>query len=114
MKALVARHSFKQMKPDSPVMCELTREAISAGRAGLLPGLAQLATTREMTSNGYRLTFPPSDEALQAITRTIDAERQCCRWLRFAMLVPEGGGPVVLMLSGPDGAQELLSALFDL
>ena len=55
-----------------------------------------------------------SSETLQVITDVIDAERQCCRWLRFHLAVEPNGGPMVLTLSGPEGARDFLSALFDL
>ena len=95
-------------------MCSLTPEAIASGRAGLLPGLADRAEGREAVPDGYRLTFAPSSLALREIAAVIDAERQCCRWLRFSLDVASNGGPSVLTLSGPEGAREFLAALFDL
>jgi hypothetical protein len=97
----------------SPIVCELTPEAIKAGREGLLPGLAERALVREQTDDGYRLTFAPTSETLQLIARVIDAERKCCRWLSFSLTVAPEGGPVVLTLSGPAGAREFLAALFE-
>ena len=95
-----------------PIACSLTPEAIRAGRAGLLPGLAELAATREATPDGYRLTFAANSGTLERIARVIDAERQCCRWLKFDLEVPPAGGPIALTLSGPEGAKEFLAALF--
>lgn len=95
-----------------PISCDLTAEAIRAGRAGLLPGLAERATSREETADGYTLVFEPSQDNLRAITATIDAERQCCRWLRFVLTAEPDNGPITLALSGPHGAREFLSALF--
>jgi hypothetical protein len=97
----------------TPVMCTLTPDALAAGRADLLPGLAQRAATREQTAEGYRLTFQPSTEMLTAILRTIDAERQCCRWLQFDLAVSPDLGPFVLTLSGPPNGRELLAALVE-
>jgi hypothetical protein len=94
------------------IMCTLTPEAITAARAGLLPGLAERAIQRVATDDGYRLTFAASSGILQAITAVIDAERQCCRWLQFAVNVPPNGEALVLTLSGPAGAREFLEALF--
>jgi hypothetical protein len=96
-----------------PIMCELTPETVKARRARLLPGLAARAQRREDTEDGYRLTFAASSETLSSITDTIDAERQCCRWLSFELTVSPGGGPMVLTLSGPGGAREFLAALLD-
>jgi hypothetical protein len=64
--------------------------------------------------DGYRLTFRASSETLRAIADVVDAERQCCRWLRFHLTVEPDGGAMVLTLSGPDGARDFLDALFDL
>jgi hypothetical protein len=96
-----------------PIVCSLTPEGIRAGRARLLPGLADRALACEATEGGYRLTFGASSDILRAITDVIDAERQCCRWLSFALTVPASGGPVTLMLTGPPGAREFLDALFE-
>ncbi len=96
------------------IVCDLSPEAVRAGRAGLLPGLASRATSREETSDGYQLTFAASTENLKAITDVIDAERQCCRWLHFQLTVQPDGGSMVLTLRGPEGAREFLSALFEL
>jgi hypothetical protein len=98
----------------TPIMCSLTPEAIRVGRAGLLPGLREHASDMTPVDNGYQLTFPTSTEMLQSIVRTIDAERQCCRWLQFDLRVAPDGGVTLLTLSGPAGAQEFLAALFEL
>jgi len=97
-----------------PVVCALTPEALEARRSGLLPGLAARAESREEIPDGYRLTFGASSEVLQAISAVIEAERQCCLWLRFQLAVEPDAGPMVLTLSGPKGAREFLAALFDL
>ena len=75
-----------------PITCELTSEALKARREGLLPGLAERAIAREITDEGYRLSFSPSSEILQLIATVIDAERQCCRWLSFSLTVAPDGG----------------------
>lgn len=96
-----------------PIVCSLTPEAIKAGRAGLLPGLAERAMTRKTTDDGYQLTFAHSSGTLREIMEVIDSERQCCRWLSFTLTVPASEGPVTLTLSGPPGAREFLEALFE-
>ena len=98
---------------DTPIMCSLTPEALKAARAGLLPGLRERAREVVATADGYRLTFTASSETLHAITRTIAAERQCCRWLRFELVVMPDAGPIHLTLSGPAGAREFLADLFE-
>ena len=94
-----------------PVACTLSPETLAARRAGLLPGLAREAEAREETPDGLRLRFVA--DYLQRIAAVVDAERQCCRFLRFDLTVEPDGGPVWLALSGPAGTKEVLAALID-
>jgi hypothetical protein len=97
-----------------PVVCELTPEALKARRANLLGALVTRAESREEIDDGFRLTFAASSDMLRAVAETVDAERQCCRWLSFQLTVPPAGAPFVLTLTGPEGAREFLAAMFDL
>lgn len=96
-----------------PIVCTLTPDTMRTRRAALLSGLVLRANQREDTAEGYRFVFPASTEMLRAITDMIDAERQCCRWLRFRLDVPPDSEGLVLDLSGPPGAREFLAALFE-
>lgn len=78
---------------DLPIVCELGPGTLRARREEFLVGLAARATKQEKTA-------------------AIDAERQCCRWLRFAMTMEPDDGPITLTLSGPHGSRVFLSALF--
>ena len=97
-----------------PIVCTLTPETVATRRAELLPGPFRRAETAEPTPDGYRLRSAGSSEMLQAIVSAIDAERQCCRFLRFDLTVEPGEGPLVLTLSGPPGTREFVAALCDL
>ena len=46
----------------------------------------------------------------QLLVATVEAERQCCRFLRFDISVEPDGGPLWLSLSGPLGTRDFLSA----
>ena len=94
-----------------PIACSLTPEAVRARRGDLLPGLFDRAETVERLDNGMRLRFAASGDVLQAIAATVDAERQCCRFLRFDVGVEPDGGPIWLTLTGPAGTAEFLDAL---
>jgi hypothetical protein len=94
-----------------PVACTLTAEAIQARRAGLLPGLVQRADGVEHLQTGLRLRFSASSEVLRAIANVIDAERQCCRFLQFELMIEPDGGPIALTITGPPGTADFLDAL---
>lgn len=94
-----------------PIACELAVEELQARREGLLPGLLAQAAERVALPNGFRWRFAPSTEVLMAAVKTIDAERQCCRFLRFDLTVEPNLGDVWVEVTGPDGTKEFLSTL---
>jgi amino-acid N-acetyltransferase len=95
----------------APIVCTLQPGELNASAAQLLPGLAALAKARVPIPHGYRFEFAPTSDALNFIAKTVDAERQCCRFLRFQLIVEPEGGPVLLDVSGPPGSEEFLAAL---
>jgi hypothetical protein len=97
--------------PDPPVTCSLDAASLAARRAGLLADLLRQARTREELADGMRITFEPSSARLDLIARTIDAERQCCRFLRFHLTIEPDLGAFVLDLTGPPGTSEFLRDL---
>jgi hypothetical protein len=94
-----------------PVVCTLGPAALKARREGLLADLLRRAASHEELADGLRLHFPVDDDILEVIARTIDAERRCCRFLRFRVTVEPDEGPIVLDLTGPEGTRDFLSAL---
>ncbi len=98
---------------DLPVACKLTPDALRARRSGLLSDLLRRAEGRDELPEGLRLRFAPTDETLSTIARAVEAERHCCRFLRFGITVEPDGGPLFLELTGPPGTREFIRALLD-
>jgi hypothetical protein len=96
---------------DLPVVCTLTPATVATRKAALLPGLVGRADRMEETASGVRLRLPA--DALSAVLQTVDAERQCCRFLRFDITVEPDGGPIWLEVAGPSGTREFLAALLE-
>jgi hypothetical protein len=94
---------------DLPIVCTLTPDALAARKDELLPGLAQRALSREAVGEGIRLTFPA--DMLRELAAMIDAERQCCRFFRFELIVPPGGEALSLTISGPPGTRAFVDDL---
>jgi len=92
-----------------PIACTLTPDALAARKIDLLSRLMQRVEASAETSDGWRLRFSP--DTWPVIAETIEAERQCCRFLRFEVVVEPDGGPIWLTLSGPPGTREFLSDL---
>ena len=99
--------------PDLPIVCTLTPVALRARREGLLAALLRQSTGHELLPEGPRLRFAPSAETVASIARAVDAERHCCRFLRFTIIVEPDEGPVTLDLTGPPGTREFVVALVE-
>jgi hypothetical protein len=83
---------------------------MKARREGLLNDLVGHAEQRLELEDGLR--FAASDDILSAIARTVEVERQCCRFLRFIVTVEPDGGPILVDLTGPPGTRDFLAAMF--
>jgi hypothetical protein len=94
-----------------PVVCTLTPDTIATRKADLLPGLVRRAQGVEDLTDGLRFKFPA--DAWSTLASTIEAERQCCRFLRFDITIQPDGGPIWLSLTGPPGTREFLTALIE-
>ena len=96
-----------------PIACTLGPASLKARREGLLADLLRRADRHEELPDGHRLRFHGADDIISAIARAVEAERQCCRFLRFAIAAEPDCGPVTLDLTGPAGTREFLSALLE-
>jgi hypothetical protein len=94
-----------------PIACTLTPEALRQRREELLPGLARRAEACDRLATGVRLRYAPSADVLTDIVKMIEAERQCCRFLRFELTVGPDLGPITLEVTGPAGTTEFLASL---
>ncbi len=97
-----------------PIVCTLTPSELRARRETLIPALAKRAEQIEPLTDGFRLRFQGAADVLSAIVQTIEAERQCCRFLRFDLSVAAGGGPIVLTITGPNGTSDFLTDLMSM
>jgi hypothetical protein len=98
---------------DLPIVCTLTPDALRARREGLLADLLRRALGQEERPEGLRLRFAPTPDTLPTIAHAVEAERRCCRFLRFEITIEPDGGPVFLELSGPRGTREFVAALLE-
>jgi hypothetical protein len=98
---------------EPPIICSLTPEALVARKQGLLSAVLDRSAGRELLADGVRLRFEPSSETLSSITRAVDAERHCCRFLRFTITVEPNTGAMILDLTGPPGTREFVAALLE-
>ena len=93
------------------IACALDPDDLNRRRVDLLPGLIARSVDREELPDGMRWRFAPEDGLLAQIAAVIDAERRCCRFLRFELIVEPNLGSVWLNATGPAGTREFLASL---
>ena len=98
---------------DLPIACTLSPAALRARREGLLAELLRRAEDHREVPDGHRLRFAAGQDILATIARAVEAERHCCRFLRFQITVEPDDGAILLELSGPPGTREFVAALFE-
>jgi len=89
-----------------PITCELFPTELAGRRDGLLTQLAGSATEIREIENGVVIELPTSPEITGLIAQVIDAERHCCRFLRFRCTYEPDLGPISLEVTGPEGTNE--------
>ena len=94
-----------------PVTCTLQPDELRTRREGLLAELGSRVRGREDRGDGVRLEFAPGGDTLALIASVVDAERKCCRFLRFGIQVEPDDGPIYLDLTGPPGTREFLEGV---
>lgn len=100
--------------PELPIVCTLSPDALRARRQGLLSELLKRSVGHELLPDGLQLRFASSSETLSSIAQAIEAERHCCRFLRFTLTVEPDDGQFVLELTGPPGTREFVAALLEM
>ena len=111
---MIARIYNAQMRNKSKVSIPASRLRVSVldvlKAEGFIRGYAAVDSKRLVPTelgtlvNGLLVDHFPN---------VVDAERHCCRFLRFAMTVEPDGGPVFLELTGPAGTRDFVSALIE-
>lgn len=99
---------------DLPIACELSPTDLTGRRDGLLAQLAVSASEITEIENGVALVLPTSSEVTGLIAQVIDAERQCCRFLRFRCTYEPDLGPISLEVTGPEGTGAFLGEVLGL
>jgi hypothetical protein len=95
----------------TPIACTLSRDELSQKREELLPGLLKRAEKVSNLSNGLRLHFTATPGLLADLTRVIEQERTCCKFLRFRIAVEPSDGPITFDVTGPPGTRDMLRSL---
>jgi hypothetical protein len=93
-----------------PVACTLDGRSLAARQSDLRISILAEAVTAERLADGYRWQFRSQDALFARLGAVIDAERQCCRFLRFQLRADSDEGLVTLDVTGPAGTAEFLES----
>jgi hypothetical protein len=95
-----------------PIICTLTEDELRERRRSVLDSLRRAALDITSIPGGYSYAFEASSELLSELSRLVDLERQCCRFLTFKMVVEPAGHPIRLEITGPPVAEPVIADLF--
>ena len=97
---------------DFPIVCSLTESELRERRQTILDSIRQAAIDVTPIPGGYVSHFPARSEMLSELSRLVDLERQCCRFLTFKIVVEAGEQPIRLEVTGPPDAKPMIEDLF--
>jgi hypothetical protein len=97
---------------DLPIVCSLTESELQERRRTVLDSIKDAAVGIAPISGGYSYRFAPASEVLVQLSRLVDLERQCCRFLTFKIVVEAGEQPIRLEVTGPPEAMPMIKDLF--
>lgn len=66
-----------------------------------------IVATHEL-AGGYRFELERGDGLIETVARFIELESRCCPFFTFDLQVPPEG-PLLLAITGPEGAKEILA-----
>lgn len=95
---------------DLPIACSLDGPALGRRQSELRESVLAEAASVKRVPDGYRWRFRHAPDLFARLAPIIDAERHCCRFLRFAISADQDRGHVTLEITGPPGTAEFLEA----
>src|SRR5262245_59815114 len=95
---------------DLSIICTLSTTELQERKTTILASLRNAVLGRTRIPAGFRYEFASHSATLQDITRMIELELQCCRFLNFAVTVSEN--IVQLDVTGQPEALAIIEDLF--
>jgi hypothetical protein len=102
---------MKHGSDDMPKACRLTSAELRERQATLLAQFRSAVIETEELRDGYAFRVPGDGKWVAIIAKMIVAERECCPFLTFEFVAQPSMGPVIVRVTGPAGAKELLKTV---
>jgi hypothetical protein len=95
-----------------PIICTLPEAEMTERRRTVLDPIKDAVIESEELPDGYAYSFSASSEVLAQLSRLVEMERQCCRFLTFRIVVEAGNGPIRLEVVGTPEAKSVIADFF--
>jgi hypothetical protein len=94
------------------VTCKLTTPELQKRKATVIADLRALVLERKELDNGFSYKFEGKDEILDKLNDFVKAERMCCDFFTFQIVIEDN--TALLTITGSNGAKEFLKEEVDL
>src|SRR5438093_12522526 len=94
-----------------PVACCLSDEELRKREATLLAEFKSALSAIEELEDGYAFRIPGDKKWIVLAAELIAAERECCPFLKFELVVEPRMGPATVRMTGPAGTKEFLKSI---
>ena len=91
-----------------PVACSLAGPELRQREATLLAQFRSAVVATEELPDGYAFRVPGDKKWIALVGELIVAERECCPFLKFEFVAEPNKGPVIVRVTGPEGAKAFL------
>ncbi len=92
------------------IACQLSDEGFGE-RMDVVRDLYGGVVSTEELPDGYRLTYPGSDEWAKKLSDFIRSERDCCPFFVFELRFEPDRGPIRLSIRGGEEVKEFLEGI---
>ena len=94
---------------ERPIACALLGREFQERKAAITAELlAHVEETREL-EDGFAYRFPSDEPWPARVFAFVEAERACCPFFRFEVVVEPDGGPLWLTLRGGEGVKAFIA-----
>jgi hypothetical protein len=102
---------MKKDPDDIPVVCSLSATELREREVELLAKFRSAVIETEELHDGYAFRVPGDGGLITLIAELIVAERECCPFLTFELTAQPNMGPVLVRVTGPNGAKGFLKTI---
>ena len=102
-----------QKEEGQVLICSLSGPELIKRKAALQEEVFSNVLKTQEEETGYRFHFKFDENFLVKLTDYMLAEKKCCPFFRFELMIGEGKEGIELAVSGPEGAKAMIGDLIE-